>query len=82
MGTVLLSAKCADRRTVHIIYFAVTSAVCVSITMILWQLQKYPAAFICTLAGYAVTHVIMFVVEYKNLKKDITDINMISCEIE
>ena len=66
----------------NIIYFAVTSAVCVSITMILWQLQKYPAASICTLAGYAGTHVIMFIVEYKNLKKDITDINMISCENE
>ena len=66
----------------NIIYFAVTSAVCVSITMILWQLQKYPAAFICTLAGYAATHVIMFTVEYKNLKKDITEINLVSDKLQ
>ncbi len=66
----------------NIIYFVVTSAVCVSITMILWQLQKYPAAFICTLAGYAATHVIMFIIEYRNLKNDINEINMISENIE
>ena len=62
----------------NIIYFVVTSAVCVSITMLLWQLQKYPTAFICTLTGYAGTHVIMFITEYKNLQKDIIQINSIS----
>ncbi len=66
----------------NVIYFAVTAAVCVSITMILWQLQKYPSAFICTLAGYAATHVIMFIIEYKNLKKDISEINLISDTLE
>ncbi|MBR6308394.1 MAG: DUF3021 family protein [Lachnospiraceae bacterium] len=61
-----------------IIYFVVTAAVCLSITVILWQLHKYPAAFAGTLAGYAVTHVIMLVVGYRNLKKDIEEINEIS----
>lgn len=63
-----------------VIYFVITSAVCVGITMLLWQLHKYPAAFICTLAGYAVTHVIMIVISYRNLKDDIKVINELSAE--
>ena len=61
-----------------VIYFAVTAAVCLAITMLLWQLQKYPAAFIGTLAGYASTHAIMFVIAYKRLKKEIGEINELS----
>ena len=76
--TFIFSIERIELLLQNIIYFVVTSAVCVSITMILWQLQKYPASFIFTLAGYAGTHVIMFIVEYRNLKKDITEINMIS----
>ena len=58
-----------------ILYFLVTSTICMSITMLLWQLHKYPAGFICTLLGYAATHVIMFATAYRNLKKDIKEIN-------
>ncbi len=65
-----------------VIYFVVTSAVCVGITMLLWQLQKYPEAFIGTLEGYAATHVIMFVVAYKKLKADIREINEMSTDPE
>lgn len=63
-----------------VIYFIVTSAVCVGITTVLWQLQKYPAAFISTLAGYAATHAIMFVIAYRKLKADIKEINELSTE--
>lgn len=65
-----------------IIYFVITSAVSVGITMILWQLHKYPAAFISTLAGYAVTYVIMTGIEYKKLKADIKVINELSADKE
>ena len=65
-----------------IIYFLVTSAVCMAITVLLWQLHKYPGGFICTIAGYAATHVIMFVVEYRKLKSDISRINEISAELQ
>lgn len=58
-----------------IIYFVVTSTVCILITTLLWQLHRYPAALISTLAGYAVTHVIMFTVSYRKLKNDIQEIN-------
>ncbi|MBR5896540.1 MAG: DUF3021 family protein [Lachnospiraceae bacterium] len=64
-----------------IIYFVVTAAVCLSITVILWQLYRYPAAFAGTLAGYGVTHVIMIVIGYRKLKKDIKEINEISFDI-
>ncbi|MBP5608851.1 MAG: DUF3021 domain-containing protein [Lachnospiraceae bacterium] len=58
-----------------IIYFIVTSTVCLLITMLLWQLHRYPPALICSLAGYAVTHIIMFTISYRKLKNDINAIN-------
>ena len=63
-----------------IIYFVVTSVVCVAITTLLWQLHKYPNAFICTLIGYAATHVIMITIEYRRLRADIKVINELSNE--
>ena len=58
-----------------VIYFLVTSAVCVSITIVLWQLHKYPIGLICALTGYGITHVIIISIEYRRLKKDILLIN-------
>ena len=58
-----------------IIYYVVTAAVCLVITILLWQLQRYPQALIGSLLGYTVTHIIMFTLEYKKLKKDIEIIN-------
>ena len=58
-----------------LIYFLITGAVCVAITVLMWQLQRYPKALIFTLAGYFMTHIIMITIEYKTLKKDILKIN-------
>ena len=63
-----------------IIYFVITSSVCVAITMLLWQLHRYPSAFIATLAGYFATHVIMMVIEYRKIKADIKVINELSSD--
>jgi len=58
-----------------VIYFVVTSAVCISITVFLWQLHKYPQAIISTLLGYALTYVIIGIAQYRKLKSEIRDIN-------
>ena len=58
-----------------IIYFAVTFGFCMVITIFVWQLQRYPQAFISTAMGYSVTYVILGVVQYRQLKEDIKDIN-------
>ena len=58
-----------------VIYFVVTCAVFVGITIVLWQLQRLPEALISSLAGYAVTYVIMCVIMYKQLKRDMEEIN-------
>ena len=58
-----------------ILYFLLTSIVLVGITILLWQLHKHPQALVPTIAGYAVTYFIMFTVEYKELKKNIREIN-------
>ncbi len=60
-----------------LIYFIVTGAVCIAVTTLLWQLQKYPPALIGTLCGYFFTHVIIFVMEYRKLKADIKEMNEI-----
>ena len=58
-----------------LIYFLATGAVCVGVTIFLWQLHHYPHAFFWTLAGYAVSHAIVIAISYRNLKRDIEQIN-------
>ncbi len=60
-----------------IIYFIVTGGFSVAVTVFLWQLHHYPGAFIGTLTGYAVSHVIIIAVEYRTLRKDVKEINEI-----
>ncbi len=63
-----------------IIYFIVTGGFGVAVTVFLWQLHHYPNAFIGTLSGYAVSQIIIFIVTYRELKKDIKEINEIYIE--
>lgn len=58
-----------------LIYFLITAAASMGITVVLWQLHRYPAAFISTMAGYLVTHIIMITIEYRKVKADIKAIN-------
>ena len=58
-----------------LIYFLITAAASMGITVVLWQLHHYPAAFISTMAGYLVTHIIMITIEYRKIKADIKTIN-------
>ena len=58
-----------------LIYFLITAAASMGITVVLWQLHHYPAAFISTMAGYLGTHIIMITVEYRKVKADIKAIN-------
>ena len=57
------------------LYFLMSSAVLSVITVFLWQLHRYPQALIPTLGGHALTYLIMGVIEYRELKKDIREIN-------
>ncbi len=57
------------------IYFCVTFGICMTITIFVWQLHRYPQAFISTVMGYSVTYAIMGVVQYRKLKDDIRVIN-------
>jgi len=58
-----------------LIYFLITVAASMGITVVLWQLHRYPAAFISTMAGYLATHIIMITIEYRKVKADIKAIN-------
>ncbi len=58
-----------------ILYFLTTGTVLTVITTFIWQLHRYPQALIPTIAGYAVTYLIMGINQYRTLKRDISDIN-------
>ena len=58
-----------------LLYFVLTSPVLAAVTILLWKLHRYPQALIPTFAGYALTYVIMGIVQYRELKKDIREIN-------
>lgn len=58
-----------------LIYFLITASASMGITVVLWQLHRYPAAFISTMAGYLATHIIMITIEYRKVKADIKAIN-------
>ncbi len=58
-----------------ILYFITTAVVLVGITILLWQLHRHPQALIPTIAGYAVTYLIMGIQQYRELKKNIKEIN-------
>ena len=57
------------------IYFAVTFGFCMIITIFVWQLHRYPQAFISTAMGYSVTYLILGFVQFRQLKEDIKTIN-------
>jgi len=59
----------------YLIYFAATSAVLAFITLCLWKLQNIPMALVSTLIGYGLTFLIMGLVQYKAVKRDICEIN-------
>ena len=58
-----------------LLYFLVTAAVCMIVTIGFWQLHHHMTALICTLAGYGISYVIMGLALYRTLKKDVQFIN-------
>lgn len=59
----------------NVIYFVATGIVWVPVISFVWQLYRYPEAFFSTIAGFAMTYVIMSVVGYRITKKEVAQIN-------
>lgn len=73
--TIIFDCKRIGFLIQGLIYFLVTAVICMGITVLLWQLHRYPRALICTMAGYGVTYVIMGFLQYRKLKEDVRFIN-------
>ncbi len=58
-----------------ILYFLLTGIILTGITILLWQLHRYPRALIPTITGYGMTYLIMGTMQYRELKEDIRKIN-------
>ncbi len=61
----------------NLLFYICTACVWVPIVMTMWQLWRYPSALIGTLAGFAVTYLIMTIVGYRIKKQEIADINQL-----
>lgn len=66
----------------NIIYCLCTAAIWIPIITFIWQLWRYPMALVCTIAGFAVTYVIMTVVAYKTTKNDISEVNRLLVDLK
>lgn len=60
----------------NLLYYLATSVVWVPIVMSIWQLGNNIKALTGTLAGFALSYIIMTVVGYKIAKRDIKEINL------
>ena len=58
-----------------IIDFLTTGTVALIIALLIWQLHHYPQALISTIAGYGVCSLIIGIIHYRQLKRDINQIN-------
>lgn len=59
----------------NLLYFLCSSVILILITVFLWQLHHYPQALIPTFAGYAGTYILMGLRQYRELKKNVLEIN-------
>lgn len=59
----------------NILYFVLTGLVWIPVVAFVWQLYRYPSAFISTIGGFVMTYVIMSVVGYNITKKEVAQIN-------
>lgn len=59
----------------NLIYFLLTGLVWVPIVTLLWQLVRYPEALISTLTGFVATYIIMSIVGYRIIRRDVGEIN-------
>ena len=60
---------------VRIFSYILFTVIILTITIVMWQLHRYPQALIPTLAGYGGTYLIMGMKQYRDLKKNIRMIN-------
>ena len=75
--TVIYESRKIGAILQNVIYFLSTAAVWAVITTFVWQLHRYPAALISTISGYAATYVLLAVIRYRQLKKDVSQINSV-----
>ena len=61
----------------NLLYYICTACVWVPIVMFMWQLWRYPSAFISTFAGFVATYFVMTIVGYRIKKQEIEDINLL-----
>ncbi len=59
----------------NILYFLLTGLVWIPVVSFVWQIYRYPQAFVCTISGFVITYVIMSVVGYHTTKKEVELIN-------
>ncbi|MBR3772567.1 MAG: DUF3021 domain-containing protein [Clostridium sp.] len=58
-----------------IVYFVVTAAVWIPVSVLCWGLGKYPATFFGVTGSYLIGYIISWTVQYRICKRNIEEIN-------
>lgn len=74
-GTVIYEQERIGYLLQNMLYFLATALVWIPVVMVLWQLYRYPQAFISTILCFFLTNVVMSILGYRMTKRDVTDIN-------
>lgn len=74
-GSVIMDMERLSLLAQSLIYLLVTMAVWIPVGCICWGLHKYPAAMISVSISYMVAYFISWVVQYRQCKRNIQEIN-------
>ncbi|MDD3277337.1 MAG: DUF3021 domain-containing protein [Lachnospiraceae bacterium] len=80
--SVLLEIETWSMLKQCVLYFILTSAVWVPVGVICWGLGKYVSSFISVFLSYSVSYIVVWVVQYRNCKQAVAQINQKLKELE
>jgi hypothetical protein len=74
-GSVILEIERWSLLKQSIIYFILTAAIWVPVSIFCWCINKYTTAFISIICSYIISYVITWIIQYTLCKKSVTKIN-------
>lgn len=80
--SVLLEKETWSMLKQCIIYFILTSMVWIPVSVICWGVGKYVQSFVSVILSYSISYIIIWIVQYRNCKQSIRQINQRLKELE
>ena len=74
-GSVILEIERWSLLKQSIVYFIVTTAIWIPVSIFCWGVDKYKPAFISIICSYAASYIITWVIQFSLCKKSVASIN-------